>query len=136
MAEITFGAGRMIPTFLMVHMDDMLEYKLVQNGSICAGARESQTADTEAVNGHRPATSQENFQTLLSSIGTLIDLFGLQHVIISPAEPGSHSQACKELIKQAFPQLSVRYSDISGSSLALCAACLQFVSVQKSKPGS
>jgi len=40
MAEITFGAGRFIPTFLMVHTDDMLEYKLVQNGSICAGSRQ------------------------------------------------------------------------------------------------
>jgi len=136
MAEITFGAGRMIPTFLMIHTDDMLEYKLVQNGSICAGARQSQTADVDAVNDHQPATRQENLQTLLGSIGTLIDLFGLEHVIISPAESSTDSRACKDVIEQEFPQLSVRYSDIRGSSLALCAACLQFVSLQKSRPGS
>ena len=151
MAEITFGAGRMIPTFLMIHTEDMLEYKLVQNGSICAGARKSPDVDVTADHAsnrvsnrisnqtankaQHPATSNEEFQTLLGSIGTLIDLFGLEHVIISPSEKTVDSQTCKDLIGKEFPQLSVRYSDISGSSLALCAACLQFVSLQKSNPG-
>jgi len=88
-----------------------------------------------ARNEHRQGSADQELQTLLNSIGTLIDLFGLQHVIISPAQDTAESQSCKDRIAAEFPQLSVRNSDINGSSLALCAACLQFVSLQKSNPG-
>jgi len=132
MAEITFGAGRFIPTFLMIHTDDMLEYKLVQNGSICAGSRQSQIAGSDPASEHRQGKSEEDLHTLLNSIGTLIDLFGLQHVIISPSEDTADGRSCRNLIAAEFPDLSVRYSDISGSSLALCAACLQFNTQERS----